>query len=265
MAITDEIPRSRITLTYRTSVNGQPEDVTLPLRVLVMGNLSRKSSKDSRLELDKRQIRRLDGKNLNHVMKDMDMSLQFKVKNRINPRTGGEDFDVNLPITSMKSFLPAQVAQGVPRVKALLLLKKLLLEAQANFDNSKAFRNLLREAAQSGGAINALLNDLTAFDNYKLPAASLKLVVPPEVESLPGLEIKRGDQVVEKKHWNQPVKVKPGVQVIRAFAPGKQPWEGTVTATHDSAVELKVGPLVDSGAAPPPPPAAPATPAAGTT
>jgi type VI secretion system protein ImpB len=256
MAITDEIPKSRITLTYRTSVNGQPEDVTLPLRVLVMGNLSRKSSKDSRLELDKRQIRRLDGKNLNQVMQDMDMSLRFNVKNRINPRSGGDEFEVNLPVTSTKSFLPAQVAQGVPRIKALLLLKKLLLEAQANFDNSKTFRNLLREAAQSGGSISAILKELPAFENYKLPAASVKLVVSADVAKLPGLEIKRGDQVVEQKHWNLPVKVKPGAHVIRAFAPGKQPWEGSVTATHDSVVELTVGPLLDNGAAPPPPPAA---------
>lgn len=259
MAITDEIPRSRITLTYRTNVNGQPEEVTLPLRVLVMGNLSRKSSKDSRLELDKRQIRRLDGTNLNQVMQDMDMSLKFKVKNRINPRNGGEEFEVNLPITSTKSFLPAQVAQQVPRVKALLLLKKLLLEAQANFDNSKSFRNLLREAAQSGGSISSILNDLPSFENYKLPAASLKLVISPEIAKLPGLEVKRGDQVVEQKHWNQPVKVKPGVHVVRAFAPGKQPWEGSVTATHDSIVELTVGPLVDNGAP------APAVPPTGTT
>jgi type VI secretion system protein ImpB len=259
MAITDEIPRSRITLTYRTNVNGQAEDVTLPLRVLVMGNLSRKSSKDSRLELDKRQIRRLDGKNLNQVMQDMDMSVRFNVKNRINPQAGGEEFEVNLPITATKSFLPAEVAQQVPRVKALLLLKKLLLEAQANFDNSKAFRNLLREAAQSGTSIESILKELPRFETYKLPAASLKLVVSAEMAKLPGLEIKRGQETVDAKHWNQPVRVKAGVHVIRAFAPGKQPWEGSVTATHDSVVEFTVGPLLEPGAAPPAPASPPAT------
>jgi type VI secretion system protein ImpB len=37
MAITDEIPKSRLTLTYRTNVHGEAEDVALPFRVLVMG------------------------------------------------------------------------------------------------------------------------------------------------------------------------------------------------------------------------------------
>jgi type VI secretion system protein ImpB len=263
MAITDEIPKSRITLTYRTAVHGQNEDVTLPLRVLIMGDLSKKSSKDSALELDKRQIRRLDGKNLNHVMKDMGMSLRFSVANRINPKSSGETFEVTLPVESTKSFLPAEVAEEVPKIKSLLLLKKLLLEAQANFDNSKAFRNLLREAAQSEGSIDAILKELPRFETYKLPSATLKLVVADAIATLPGLEIKRGDQSVEAKHWNQDVRVKPGAYKIRAFAPGKKPWEGSVTAEHDSAVSFTVGPLLDEGAASPPaaPAAPPATPA----
>src|SRR5690606_13217054 len=104
MAITDEIPRSRITLTYRTTVRGEPEEVTLPFRVLIMGDLSRGTSKDRALELDKRQIRRLDGKNLNEVMADMGMSLSLTVQNRINPKSSTESFEVTLPITSTKSF-----------------------------------------------------------------------------------------------------------------------------------------------------------------
>ncbi|HEX2734284.1 MAG TPA: type VI secretion system contractile sheath small subunit [Polyangiaceae bacterium] len=250
MAITDDIPKSRITLTYRTNVQGQPEDVTLPFRVLVMGDLSKGSSKDRALELDKRQIRRLDGKNLNHVMRDMGMSVRFSVTNRINPKTAGEQFDVTLPVTSTKSFLPAQVAQEVPRVKALLLLKKLLLEAQANFDNSKAFRGLLREASQTDGAIDKLLAELPKFQPYKLPAAMLTLEVPPDIAALPGLEIRRDDQPVPQKQWNQAVRVKPGQHNVRVFAPGKQQWTGQITAEHDSEVTLKIGPLVaDDGKA----------------
>ncbi len=253
MAITDEIPKSRITLTYRTTVHGQPEDVTLPFRVLVMGDLSKGSSKDRALELDKRQIRRLDGRNLNQVMGDMGMSVKFDVTNRINPKSAGEQFDVTLPITSTKSFLPAQVAQHIPRIKALLLLKKLLLEAQANFDNSKAFRALLREAAQTDGSIDALLKELPKFESYKLPAAMLIIEIPSDIAELPGIEVRRNDEPVDAKQWNAEVRVKPGKHVVRVFAPGKQRWEGSVDAEHDSVATLKVGPLLDEGAAPPAP------------
>ena len=169
MAITDEIPKSRLTMTYRTTVRGEPEDVTLPLRVLVMGDLSDGSSKDRKVDLDQRQIRALDGKNLNQIMADMDMSVKLTVENKIDPDRGGGEFQVTLPIKSMKSFSPAEVAANVPKVKALLLLKKLLLEVQANLDNRKEFRKLLRQLSQDKPAIESMLKELGAFDNFKLP------------------------------------------------------------------------------------------------
>ncbi len=261
MAITDEVPRSRITLTYRTTVRGEPEDVTLPFRVLIMGDLSRGSSKDRKLELDKRQIRRLDGKNLNQVMRDMGMSLKFNVKNRINPKSGGDEFEVQLPVESARAFQPAEVANQVPRIKALLLLKKLLLEAQANFDNRKEFRNLLREAAKSSASIDALVKELPTFETFKLPAAKLKLTVADDIAKLPKLEVRRAslvpdplgkqkdgflrkdEELVDPAQFNQAVRVKPGKIEVTAFAPGKKPWSKVVDAEHDATVELVVGPL----------------------
>lgn len=49
MAIQDEIgiPRSRVTMRYRTEINGVPEDITLPLRILVAGDFSGHDSNPS--------------------------------------------------------------------------------------------------------------------------------------------------------------------------------------------------------------------------
>lgn len=248
MAITDEIPKSRITLTYRTNVNGQPEDVTLPFRVLVMGDLSGGTSKDQARELDKRQIRRLDGRNLNQVIHDMGISLRMDVGNHINPAQS-ERIEVNLPITSVKSFQPAQVAQHVPQIKALLLHKKLLLEVQANFDNNKAFRTLLREAMQAEGMVEALRKQLPSFEMYKLPIATLTIDVPADIAALPGLEIRKDNQIVEKKQWNTVLRTKPGDCVVTAFVPGKQTWKTKVNIAHNAKHTIKVGPLLDPGAA----------------
>src|SRR5262249_51500746 len=146
MAITDQIPKSRLTLTYRTEVHGEPEDVQLPLRLLIMGDLSRAPA-EKKVELEKRTFRHLDGKNLNSVMEEMKMSITIEVPNRIDPDRGGGDFTAKIPVTSMKSFQPAEVAKHVPKIRSLLLLKKLLLEVQANIDNRKEFRLLLREMA----------------------------------------------------------------------------------------------------------------------
>jgi type VI secretion system protein ImpB len=169
MAITDEIPKSRLTLTYRTNVHGEPEDVALPFRVLVMGDLSAGTSVDRKVDLDQRQIRKLDGKNLDQVMSDMNMSVQVTVPNRIDPERG-EEMTAELPIRGMKSFSPAEVAKNVPKVRALLLLKRLLLEVQANLDNRKEFRKLLRQLAQDKGAVSTLLAELKGFENFKVPS-----------------------------------------------------------------------------------------------
>ncbi|MFT3765623.1 MAG: type VI secretion system contractile sheath small subunit [Minicystis sp.] len=168
MAITDEIPKSRLTLTYRTNVNGTPEDIQLPFRLLIMGDLSGGTSRDRAVGLDQRQIRQLDGKNLNQVIADMKMSLKLSVPNRIDPEKS-ESLNVTLPIEGMKSFTPAEIADHVPKLRALLLLRKLLLEVQSNLDNRKEFRILLRQLAQNPSAVAALREELAGFDDFEVP------------------------------------------------------------------------------------------------
>lgn len=172
MAINDEIPKSRITLTYRTSVNGERAEKALPLRMLIMGSFSGGTSADSKQDLDQRQIRNLDGKNLDQVMKDMDIRLQFKVPNRIDP-SNSEQLDVELPIDSMRAFTPLQIARNMPKVRALLLLRKLLLEQQGNLDNRKEFRRLVRELSQNPEAVAALRKELQDFNGLKIPRPQL--------------------------------------------------------------------------------------------
>jgi len=172
MAITDEIPKSRLTLTYRTTVHGEPEDVTLPLRILIMGDLTKKPSSE-KAELDKRFLRHLDGKNLDEVMADLDMSVKVNVPNKIDPDRGGETVEATIPIKAMRSFQPAEIAKHVPKIRSLLLLKKLLLEVQANIDNRKEFRLLLRELTAHPDKVEALLAELPGFEDFKVPAASV--------------------------------------------------------------------------------------------
>jgi type VI secretion system protein ImpB len=168
MAITDEIPKSRLTLTYRTNVNGTPEDKVLPFRLLIMGDLSNGTSKDRAVDLDQRNIRQLDGKNLNHLISDMKMSVKLAVANRIDPDKS-DTINVTLPIEGMKSFTPAEIAQHVPKIKSLLLLRKLLLEVQNNIDNKKEFRTMLRQLAENPDTATALRAELAGFDDFKVP------------------------------------------------------------------------------------------------
>jgi type VI secretion system protein ImpB len=171
MAIQDEIPKSRLTLKYKTEVSGQPEDLTLPLRMLVTGDFSLGSSKDRKVDLDERRLRNMDGKNTDAVMKDMGMALKFAVPNKIDPESE-EDMNVELPIDSMKAFLPDHIAQNVPKLKGILMLKQLLEEVMSNVDNRKEFRNLLGKLLSDQEALGKMMEQLKGFESFKLPSST---------------------------------------------------------------------------------------------
>lgn len=168
MAVQDEVPKSRITLTYRTEINGQPETVNLPLRLLVAGDFSSGTSKDRKVDLEERQMRSIDGGNLDALMRDMKMSLDLTVENKIDPEKSAE-VDVHLPVEKMGSFSPDEIVKHVPKLKALMLLKKLLLEAESNVSNKKAFQKLLADLYADEAAFKKVLEELKSFEGVRLP------------------------------------------------------------------------------------------------
>jgi type VI secretion system protein ImpB len=169
MAIQDEIPKSRLTLRYKTEVNGEPQDITLPLRLAIVGDFSNGSSKDRKVDLEERRVRNLDGKNTGAVMKDMGIAIDFSVTNKVDPDQS-EEIQVQLPFTSMKSFSPDEVAKNVPKLEGLLMLKRLLEEVISNVDNRKEFRKLLGELMADQDALANVLEELKGFESFKLPA-----------------------------------------------------------------------------------------------
>ena len=173
MAVQDEVPKSRLTLRYKTEVNGAPEDVNLPMRMLVMGDFSLGTSSDRKVDLEERKLRQLDGKNTNGVMKDMKMSLDLSVPNKIDPETA-ESLDIKLAINSLKSFSPDEIAKNVPKLKGLLLLKKLLVEVESNVANAKDFRKLLGDLYQNEEQFKKLVETLKGYEGYKIPSADKK-------------------------------------------------------------------------------------------
>lgn len=167
MAIQDEIPKSRLTLRYKTEIQGKPEEVSLPLRLLVAGDLSQGSSSDRKLDLDERRMRTLDGTNLDAVMKDMGMSLKFAVSNKVDPQNS-EDMNVDIPIDGIRSFSPDEIAKNVPKLKGILQIKKLLEEVISNVDNRKEFRKLLNDLLSNEQALAKMMEQLKGYESLKL-------------------------------------------------------------------------------------------------
>ena len=162
------IPRSRVNLSYHTMIEGQLKEVELPFRVIVLANLSHGSSTDRELDLETRRLRNLDGKNIDELMANMHITLSLKAKNCIDPEA--EELPVEIPIKDRKSFNPAEVANAVPQIRALLLLRKLLLEMQAQVDNRKDVRNLVQQIFGDKEELAQLRKELEPYAGYRLPA-----------------------------------------------------------------------------------------------
>lgn len=89
----------------------------------------------------------------------------------------------------------------------------------------------------------------------RLPRLAVDVTDPPA-----GLEVKRDALIVAPSAWGTPVPVDPGTHRISVTAPGKQPWETTVTTREGKVARVSVPrDLPDIGGptviAPPPPPA----------
>ena len=70
----------------------------------------------------------------------------------------------------MDSFSPKEIAENIPKVKALILLRKLLMEVQGNLDNRKEFRRLIQALGENPEAVAALKEQLAGFDSYAVPS-----------------------------------------------------------------------------------------------
>lgn len=174
MPVQDETPKSRITLTYKTEVDGEPAPVELPFRLMIPGDFSLGTSKDRKVDLDEREPRNLNGSNTADVMRDMNISIDMVVDNKITP-TEEENIRVNLKVDGLDSFSPEAVANQVPQIKSLLLFKKLLEEVQSNIANKKEFAQLLNKLYSNQQALEKMKEELKELAP-KLPKESIELV-----------------------------------------------------------------------------------------
>ncbi len=155
MAAQDEVARSRVTLKYKTEVNGETATEELPFRQLVIGDFSGGTSKDRQEDLENRAIRSFDGNNTSDLINDMGVQVDMVVPNKIE--AGKKDLRVNLKIDEKRSFDPNEVAKQVPQVRALLQAKQLLIELQSNIANKR----------ELGALLNRLYADPEVFKGLK--------------------------------------------------------------------------------------------------
>lgn len=165
MAIQDLLPKSRLTLRYRTDVKGSPENIELPFRIMVAGDFSGEMSR--KLPLDERKAISFKGASVDGVIKGM----RIKV-----PVTDSEGLLHNIPIDSIQSFQPESICKSVKKLDDLLEAKELLSYLLSSLNNSTKFRMALKELIDNPDAAAALRKVMapTYEGATKLPAKLLE-------------------------------------------------------------------------------------------
>ncbi|RRS09248.1 hypothetical protein EAG18_07335 [Pseudoalteromonas sp. J010] len=166
MAIQDDknMPKSRVTLRYRTQINGVPEDITLPMRILIAGDFSGFSGHEQntvakkqigqadeqgqRLSLDKRHI--FDATEITDIKLHSENGTKLTSIEQYNPVmkllrvksvVGGD-----LQFTHLDAFSPDRILENSrSEIKNKLEIKRLLNEVMSNLTNNKRYRQALQD------------------------------------------------------------------------------------------------------------------------
>jgi len=103
-------PKERINIVYRTKTNNQEADVELPLKLMVVSNLTG----ENQTPLEDREVVSINKINFDQVMKSLDIHTEFSVKNRLN--SGSEDLNIDLNFESIQDFNPDNIINQVPEM-----------------------------------------------------------------------------------------------------------------------------------------------------
>ncbi|HAA1854303.1 TPA_asm: type VI secretion system contractile sheath small subunit [Campylobacter jejuni] len=147
-------PKERINITYKAKTNGQNEDVELPLKLMVMANLKGKNE----TPLEEREILQINKINFDQVMRKLNITTSFSVKNTLG--TGAEGLDVKLNIASMKDFSPDSLAKQIPELNKLLQLREALMALKGPMGNIPDFRKAVLEALKNEKTKEKLLLEI---------------------------------------------------------------------------------------------------------
>lgn len=133
-------PKERINISYKSSTGGASEDVELPLKMLIVDDFTGKENDDI---IEDREPININKDNFNDVIKSHNLSMNFSVPNKLQENSD-EDINVDLKISSMKDFSPAQIAEQIPELASLMELRRALQALKGPLGNVPAFRKTIQ-------------------------------------------------------------------------------------------------------------------------
>ncbi len=147
-------PPSRVDLTLDVATGDADEEVELPLRLLVMSDLT---GEREETPVDDREIISITNRNFEEVMESYDLSLGYTVPDRLS---GEGELEVELDFDTLDSFEPEAVAQQVPELSRLLAARNLLKDLRNRLISMGKFREELEKIISDEESKEELLREL---------------------------------------------------------------------------------------------------------
>lgn len=149
-------PKERVNIVYRPATGDAQEEIELPLKLLVMGDFTRRADDRS---VEEREAINVDKDNFNDVLKEQKLELKLTVPNKLSDDPD-EEMAVDLSFDSIKDFGPDAIAEKTPELAKLLELRQALTALKDPLSNTPEFRKKIQELVKDDAAKEQLLKEL---------------------------------------------------------------------------------------------------------
>ena len=148
-------PKERVNIVYKSNTGDQSEDVELPLKLLMVGDYTGKSSDKTVEEQDPININK---DNFNEVMAGMNLSMDINVTDTLSE--DNDEMPVNLQFKSINDMSPDNVAQQVPELNSMLEMRRALLALKGPLGNVPAFRKTIQNILNDDETRGQIMKEL---------------------------------------------------------------------------------------------------------
>jgi type VI secretion system protein ImpB len=149
-------PKERVNIVYRPATGDAKEEVELPLKLLVMGDFTRRP--DDRI-VEEREPINIDKDNFNEVLKEQNLNLDLTIPNKLSEDPDAE-ISVSLKFETIRDFEPEAIARKTPELNKLLELREALTSLKGPMSNRPEFRKKIQELIKDEAARQQLLKEL---------------------------------------------------------------------------------------------------------
>lgn len=153
----EEIPPSRINITFTPSTGDASKKVEIPLKMVVLGDFSGGREKEGELA-DRKPISIKSKKEFDDVLKAQNLELSMSVPNRL---VDGDEADLNVDLKfgSLADFTPDEIVKNVEPLKKMMEIRELLKSLKASV-GKKEFRVALTKLVKDPQQVQAILDEL---------------------------------------------------------------------------------------------------------